>query len=456
MYLCNNAALRLATLCVLYVSQGIPFGFVTVTLAAYLSQQGATTEQVALLLTVSLLPWSFKWIWGPVIDRFTIPSLGRRRPWILLAQTLMVITIVAVVLIPDLTRHWRWLCGMVLLHNVFSSLQDVSVDAMAVDLVPEKERGRANGLMYGSAYFGSLIGGALLGWLLARAGLATALTVQGAILLLIMMFPLLLRERPGDRLFPWTAAAPTKTPPVASNDSLLKLFRRLLAAFSLRAALAAAALALLVKLGAGLVMTVVVVFTVNELGWKQEEFSAVMGGGGVVTGLTGAMLGGFLIDLVGLKRLITFCSLALAAVWIGFACAQDYWHQRTVVYGMIYAQEFLLSALSVSLFALFMGVSSPIVAGTQFTAYMALLNLSNSCGVWLAGQLHPGLSVAAVYTLAGGLQIAALLLVLFIKPRDAADEKKFDSTIEAVPDESSPEGLTEPREETPPNSSDKP
>jgi PAT family beta-lactamase induction signal transducer AmpG len=426
MYLSNNSLLRLATLCALYVSQGIPFGFVTVTLAAYVSQRGATTEQVALLMAVTTLPWSFKWIWGPVIDRFSLPSLGRRRPWILLAQTCMAVTICAVVLIPDLTKDWYWLCGMVLLHNVFSSLQDVSVDAMAVDLVPELERGRANGLMYASAYFGSLIGGWGLGTLLAHAGLQTALAVQGLILVGIMMFPLLLRERRGDRLLPWTPGEPSKQPPLEMNKSLLGLFRHLLAAFSLRAALLAAALALLVKLGAGLVLTVAVVFTVKDLGWKQEEFSAVMGGVGVVTGLAGAVLSGFLIDLVGLKRLITFSSLALAAVWIGFACAREYWQLRTVVYSMIYAQEFLLSALSVSLFALFMGVSSPIVAGTQFTAYMALLNLSNTCGAWLAGQLHPPLSVAAVYTLAGGLQIAALSLILFIQPREASKKIKGD------------------------------
>ena len=71
-------------------------------------------------------------------------------------------------------------------------------DALAVDLLTPAERGRVNGFMYGSSYLGTSIAGAGLGLLMTRYGLAPALAVQVVAILLIMLVPLLVRERPTD------------------------------------------------------------------------------------------------------------------------------------------------------------------------------------------------------------------------------------------------------------------
>ena len=65
----------------------------TITFVAYLAEQGKTVEAIGTLTAMSTLPWTFKWVWGPFIDRFGIPSMGRRRPWILAAQLGMTLSI---------------------------------------------------------------------------------------------------------------------------------------------------------------------------------------------------------------------------------------------------------------------------------------------------------------------------------------------------------------------------
>ena len=85
----GNPFLRIVVLCILYCAQGIPHGFITYTLVAWLVEQGTDTKGVALIAGASVLPWSFKWAWGPVVDRYQIPEYGRRRPWIIFAQCLM-------------------------------------------------------------------------------------------------------------------------------------------------------------------------------------------------------------------------------------------------------------------------------------------------------------------------------------------------------------------------------
>ena len=103
----------------------------------------------------------------------------------------MAVTIGAMIAIPDLTASLDLLTWMIFVHTVFNSMQDVAVDALAVDLLAEAERGRANGLMYASKYGGGVLGGAGMATLIGAVGLRPALFAQVAVLLAIMMLPLL-------------------------------------------------------------------------------------------------------------------------------------------------------------------------------------------------------------------------------------------------------------------------
>ena len=107
----------------------------------------------------------------------------------------------------DLTENLRLLGWMFFIHNCFASLQDVSTDALALDVLPPGEQGRANGLMWGSKLVGKGVGGAVLAMAIDAWGLPSAVFIQFVTLLLIMLFPLLILERPGERRLPWSRAS---------------------------------------------------------------------------------------------------------------------------------------------------------------------------------------------------------------------------------------------------------
>ena len=142
MNLTDNKFARVFTLCAMYFSQGMPFGFVTYLLASYMAGKGFDVKTVADLTAFSILPWAFKFVWGPLIDRFTIRSMGKRRPWIIFAQLCMMLTLVAMIFIPDLTENMKLLFALVFTADVFASMQDVAVDALAVEILEENERAR--------------------------------------------------------------------------------------------------------------------------------------------------------------------------------------------------------------------------------------------------------------------------------------------------------------------------
>jgi len=120
-------------------------------------------------------------------------------------------------------------------------------------------------------------------------------------------------------------------------------------------------------------------------------------------------------DKIGQKRLAAIASVLLGMTWLVYAMTESHWVNKDYLSYLAYTETFLTAVMTVSLFSLFMSVSWPVVAGTQFTAYMALLNVSRTIGSWLTGAVE-GVSVPTVFIGAGILQIAVISLLLFIDP----------------------------------------
>ena len=191
MALIDNRAQRMTMLCAMYLAQGIPWGFMTIALISYLTERGVGDAQAGELTAIVLLPWTFKLIWAPMIDTMTVRSMGRRRPWIIGAELMMALSLLGILAAGDLTENLRLLGWMFFVHNVFSSLQDVSTDALAVDILPYEEQGRTNGLMWGTKLIGKGIGATVMAHIIDAWGLPAAVLAQMIVLLVIMLRPCL-------------------------------------------------------------------------------------------------------------------------------------------------------------------------------------------------------------------------------------------------------------------------
>jgi MFS transporter, PAT family, beta-lactamase induction signal transducer AmpG len=412
--LSDNRTLRLTTLCVLYVSQGLPDGFVRTGLKTYLIANGATLAEVSHVITLLSWPWAIKWVWGPVIDRFSYSSLGRRRPWILGAQFFMGMSLASMLFIPNLPDNIRLLGMTVLLINCFSSLQDVAVDALAIDLLPESERGITNGFMFASFYVGSFLGGAVIGRLLLKQGIQAAVTCEIMILVVIAMFPLMFRERRGDGFVLPRRRTSSDHLSAERRASIRHTLVLLKQSFSRRASILAGMLAgcALVATSAHLVFWSV--YVQRELKWTSDAYLLMEGSYAMAFGLVGALLGGIAASWLGARWAVVLSLLGLAMCWFLHAATANMWDNTILVTSLFLAVAFLASFFQVSLFALFMGVCSTSVAATQFSAYMALLNVSGSVGSKLAGSIGTKSQLIFAFAMLGCFQLAMIALVAFM------------------------------------------
>ncbi|HII12657.1 MAG TPA: MFS transporter, partial [Candidatus Thalassarchaeaceae archaeon] len=202
--LTSNKTRRIVTLCIMYFAQGLPWGFASVVFAAYLVDNGTSAAEIATLFATVALPWTFKWIWGPVVDAVFIEKYGPRRQWILFAQTGMALSLGSLMFIPDLNGQIELVTRILFVHNIFASLQDVATDALAVEILQPDEVAKVNGFMFAAKRGGIIVGGAALGVLITKIGITGVIAAQLALLLLIVFIPLTLREKPGVKLFPWS------------------------------------------------------------------------------------------------------------------------------------------------------------------------------------------------------------------------------------------------------------
>jgi PAT family beta-lactamase induction signal transducer AmpG len=189
---------RLLTFGLLYVSEGIPYGFTSAAMVAFMRQQGLSLEALGMFSAALFMPWAFKWAWAPLIDLIRLDRWGGRRAWIVACTTMMLLSLLLVASI-DAEQHFQWLLVAVIVHNFFCATQDVAIDSLAVSVLRADERARGNGFMFGGQYLGIMLGGGAAVFVSGFAGFRGALTYVGALCLLNLAFVLLFVHDPEAR-----------------------------------------------------------------------------------------------------------------------------------------------------------------------------------------------------------------------------------------------------------------
>jgi PAT family beta-lactamase induction signal transducer AmpG len=426
---------RLAAFFFLYLTEGIPLGFTATAVATQMRRQGLDVAAIGAFVGSLYLPWAFKWAVGPLVDVVSSERWGRRRAWIVAAQAMMVLTLMAALPV-NFTTEVKLFTFLILLHNIFGATQDVAIDALAVGVLREEERGLANGLMFGGAYLGQTIGGAGVLFLTPYVGFqATYFFVAACILAVTLFVALPLREQRG------APRPPMEGPRLAAvgrdiagfvGDSI-RAFLGSRAAFIglIFALMPAGAYALGLALQSNLAV---------ELGMNDTQVGLINLWSTILSAL-GCVVGGWLSDRYGRRRTLALYLVGTAIptlylAWImqgaGWIQAVDPNLPNRPVAPAFLVSTFWAMTLTYSVFqglmygtrtALFMDVTTARVAATQFTAYMAMLNFVISySATWQGLALKRwGYPITLTIDAVAGLLCIALLpfMAMAKKPQQA-------------------------------------
>ena len=395
-------------------------------LLSFLASKGLTIAESGQLTAMATLPWTFKLFWGPVIDSFVYEKMGKRRPWILFAQIGMALSLVAMIFMGDISENISLLGCMFFLHNCFASLQDVSCDALAVDVLLPEEQGKVNGAMWGSKIIGTGTGAAAMGTLLVSNGLVFTILVQTLLMLIIMIFPLFILERPGEKRFPWSKGRDSFSDLNHSNShSPLTVVKDLITAFSKAPCYFTALFIIISAINQGINGAVLPVFYNATLGWESDTYSQVVGGPGTILEFFGAILGGVMADRFGRRKVffIGWGSFSVLSGIFGFMILSmpelPVWFQGFY----LIAYPFCVAVGTVGMFALAMALSWSKASATMFTSYMAISNLSVVIGNKLIGPLSDIFSIGQIYVIMMFVCLTPVVLLKSMDPRPILDIK---------------------------------
>jgi PAT family beta-lactamase induction signal transducer AmpG len=404
--LSQSRFLRFLTFGALYFAQGVPWGFIAVGYVVFLTDQGLSSQAIGEAIGLAYLPWSFKIVWAPFIDRFPSARLGRRRPYIIAAEFLMGITLLLLLLLDPKTQLSA-IGAVLFLHNTCAALQDVAVDALAVDILPADERGRANSIMW-AAKSGGVAAGGGAGTVFAKYLGWPALFLSMAVMIwVIMLLPIFLREHPKtDR-------------DTQSGTSQRMDWKELKRSFSFAAPLVGLLVALLTPAGYALILTFTTRMLRADLKLSEEAIATLNGVVDPVAGVVGALIGGFLADRFGIRRTIGVFMAAIAITIGVFGAVPHLWPSFGFLVGWTIVLQLSIYAYNAATLGFFMTLSNPAMGATHFAIYMAATNLCYSRAAPLGGWMADHLGYTSAYYIAALIQIITIPILFFCNPRQA-------------------------------------
>lgn len=411
----HSRALRLFTLFILYVGQGMPIGLFWFAIPAWMAVNGAPAADVGSVAALTALPWSLNLVNGFIMDRYTFLPMGRRRVWIIGAQGVMIAFLVIAALIDPGVTDVAILGGIGFAVNMATTFQDVAVDGLAVDIMSEDERACGSGMMFGGQSIGIATATAICGFVIEDFGAPAAFLIVAAIILALCVYIAAFRDRDGERLMPWSGGASHPRNLAIQLEAWWPLLKSTFLSMGKLVSL----LWLPVLFGRGILyggFTGATPLTgANYGGWETSEIASLTATAGLVAGLLCMTLGGWLGDRYGAKRIaIMWCALQLtmiAAMYLG----QEFWGNPVVFMAFVYSWIAMDMLLTVAALPISMRLCDPKVAATQFTIYMAVSNFGISFGAFMLGKTDAMGGLSSIFLVVGAGIVVALSPLLLVK-----------------------------------------
>jgi MFS transporter, PAT family, beta-lactamase induction signal transducer AmpG len=382
-------------------SSGLPLYVSSTLLQAWLSEQGVGLHEIG-LLTLTGLPYTWKFLWAPLLDRYRVPGLGRRRGWALCMQLLLCIGIAAFGLL-DPARSMGSVAALACAVALFSATQDVALDAYRRELLPDHELG------LGTAFY---VNAYRLAALVPNLGLALADHLPWASVYLIVAGFMSIGIVT-SLLAPESDAA-AKTPATLA-EAVVGPFREFFSREDSAQAALILLFMLLYKLGDAMASALLVPFYL-QLGFSKTVIGTVAKSVGLPAAVVGSLVGGVAIAKVGINRCLWLFGLLQLVSTLGFVVLARGGPNGWLL-GSVVTFEYLTGGLGTSAFVAFLSrATDRRFTATQYALFSSLTALPRTLIGASTGYLMEALGYQGFFFGCALLALPGLLLLGKVAP----------------------------------------
>ncbi len=400
-------------------TSGLPLYFLYQLVPAWLWDRGVDLATIGLFALVGI-PYTWKFVWSPVLDRYIPPFLGRRRGWMLITQVALFLTICGLGLL-DPAKGPMMVAYVATIVAFFSASQDIVLDAYRRELLPDPELGLGNSIyMQGYRVAGFVPGG--LGLILADHLPWMAVHMIVASFMFVGMV----------KTFLISEAAGHIDPPKSLGDAVVKPFKDFFARKGIRGALLILAFMFFYKIGDSMATALSTPFYL-DLGFTKTQIGSLVKGINFSAMLVGTFAGGATIYKIGINRSLWIFGVVQMVSILGFALLSEVGNNAWLLAAVI-AFEYLGVGLGAAALVAFMArTTSKNFTATQFALFTSLIALPRTFANALTGFLvkgiaadsgifyrllgaHPGLGYTTFFLVCTAAAIPGMLLLFLVAP----------------------------------------
>lgn len=389
-------------------SSGMPLYLLFNLMPAWLRTEGIGLKEIGLFALIQF-PYTWKFLWAPLLDRYAVPVLGRRRGWMLITQ-LGLLAVIGALGVFSPKEQLDVIIGLTVGLAFLSATQDVVLDAYRRELLPKEELGLGNSVHVNAYRVSALVPGSLSLILADHLPWSQVFLVTALFMLPGAAMTLLVKE------------LDVVNAPKSLRDAVVEPFREFFQRNGIQTSLLILAFLLLYKLGDSMCTALATPFYL-DMGFSKSEIGVVAKNAGLWPSVVGGLLGGLWMVRLGINRALWIFGVVQLVSILGFAAlawrgpqAQVEASDLVMLAGVI-GLEALGVGLGTAAFVAFIAkTTNPLYTATQFALFTSLMAVPRTFVNASTGFIVDGLGWLNFFLLCTVLAVPGMLLLLRVAP----------------------------------------
>ncbi len=384
-------------------SSGLPLYILINLLPAWLRSEHVDLKSIGLFALIQL-PFTWKFVWSPLVDRYALPALGRRRGWMFLTQLLLLLSIPLFGALQPALDLWT-IAYLATAVAFFSATQDIAIDAFRRELLPDAELGLGNSIHVQAYRVASLVPGALSLILADHLPWSSVFTITAMFMLPGLVTTLLVSEPAVDQ-----------PPPKTLVDAIVLPFREFLARHGVADALLVLAFIFLYKLGDSMATALATPFYL-DIGFTKSEIGLIAKNAALWPSVIGGLLGGLWMVKIGINRALWLFGAVQMVSILGFAWLAHVNAPDRLLLAAVIGFEALGVGLGTAAFVAFIArTTDPRYTATQFALFTSLAVVPRSVVNASTGWMVEAIGWFDFYVLCFALALPGMALLTRVAP----------------------------------------
>jgi len=393
---------KMVTCIFLGFTSGLPLYVLIQLVPAWLRSHEVDLATIGLFALVGL-PYTWKFLWSPVMDRFKLPFLGRRRGWALITQFGLIFSIAALGQF-DPSASLRAIVVTVFIISFFGASQDIVIDAYRRELLADDELGTGTSFFVNAYRLSSLVPGSLALILSDILPWSTVYWVTALFMLVGILTTFIIKEVSDDSLAP-----------ASLKEAVIEPFVEFFSRGGIKAGLAILAFMFLYKLGDNMATALATPFYL-DMGFSRTEIGSIAKIAALWASITGGILGGVIMLKMSINRALWMFGFVQMFTIVGYVWLSTVGHDATVLFIVVSGEYLGVGLGAIALTAYMARETSKSFTATQFALFSSFIAVPRIFANASTGFIIEAVGYTQFFIICTLVAIPGMLLLFKVAP----------------------------------------